>query len=45
MTEERKIIAASRHGNKIKVLSLDDATNGDQNYVTLGVDLLSKQKS
>ena len=32
-----------RDGGKINILSLDDASNGDQNYVRLEIDLLDKK--
>jgi hypothetical protein len=34
-----------RDGGKINVLSLDDASNGDQNYVTIEIDLLEKKST
>ena len=32
-----------RDGGKMNILSLDDASNGDQNYVRLEIDLLDKK--
>tara|TARA_B100000579_G_scaffold223775_1_gene183131 strand:- start:351 stop:707 length:357 start_codon:yes stop_codon:yes gene_type:complete len=32
-----------RSGGKISILSLDDASNGDQNYVRIEIDLLEKK--